>query len=64
MIDSQIQARTVKYLLPGRDGGSRISARSIQGHERGVVNFTWNQAVLHGHVILSAIIYSQVTRTR
>lgn len=51
LIDSQSQIfRAVKHLLQRRDGGYRISEQFIQGHDRGAVNFTQNQAMLHHHV--------------
>lgn len=53
LIDSQSQIfRAVKHLLQRRDGGYRISEQFIQGHDRGAVNFTQNQAMLHHHVTL------------
>lgn len=58
LIDSQSQAsRAVKHLLQGRDRGCRF----IQGHERGVVNFTQNHAMLHHHLILFPPIYRDLT---
>lgn len=62
LTDSHSQAsRAVKHLLQGRDGGCRISEQFIQGRERGVVNFTQDQAMLHHHVIPFPPIYRDLT---